>query len=243
MAITTQGLLTGVAISEVGVTNGLVGWWPLGDDSQDHTEYRSDTVAHNTTVTTGKEDLAYLFDGSTSYLARTCTPGDALDITGNITMSAWVKYTGDTALQYIISKSLGGGITEQQYALALSDNKLYLIRNGAYVNDCELPSSTWVHVVGTVTSSAFKVYLNGVECQSSTLTAPSYSTVASNFSIGRSLEDESIAFYAGSLQDVRVYNRGLSAAEVKILYSSKATAKLQLTSSTVYLAGELYEAL
>lgn len=76
----------------------------------------------------------------------------------------------------------------------------------------------WVHLAFTKDSNVVKLYLNGVIV--SEFVAPFNYTLISNISIGmgRSLYWKNY-YFKGSLDDVRIYNRALSPAEINDLYN------------------------
>lgn len=107
---------------------------------------------------------------------------------------------------YLVTSSSGATLTRGQAANTMS-------------------GSTWYHVAatysGSETAGGIKVFINGVQSDDTTLTTGSYTGMANTttvMSIG-AYADASQAF-AGSMDEVRVYNRELTAAEVAAIYSS-----------------------
>ena len=82
-----------------------------------------------------------------------------------------------------------------------------------------LVNNQWSHVAGTLQNSRVKLFINGVEDSShqinnfSSITSTSY-----DLSIGR-FGTYSGYYFDGKLDDVRIYDRALSAAEVQALYN------------------------
>jgi Concanavalin A-like lectin/glucanases superfamily len=90
-----------------------------------------------------------------------------------------------------------------------------------------LSPNTWYHVVavydGGTTNSSIKLYLNGVrvdDADGGSGTFVSLANTASIFTVGATGDDYSYPF-AGKIDDARVYNRALSATEVKQLYNAE----------------------
>jgi hypothetical protein len=86
----------------------------------------------------------------------------------------------------------------------------------------------WNHVVttydGSSTSAGMKVYLNGVQDTTDLFTSGTYtamSNLASSVDIGASIRTQAAfdAFAKGKIDDVRIYNRALSATEIRQLYN------------------------
>jgi hypothetical protein len=77
--------------------------------------------------------------------------------------------------------------------------------------------NTWIHLVETYDGSTLRFYLNGALAGSLAPTAytPNSSPVA--FEIGAEYAAGTrVAFFAGQIDDVAVYNRPLSATEVQL---------------------------
>ena len=61
--VNNLGIITPSDFSEVGITNGLVGWWPLNGNANDLTEYKNNGAVTGATVVSGLDQLCYSFDG------------------------------------------------------------------------------------------------------------------------------------------------------------------------------------
>jgi hypothetical protein len=77
-------------------------------------------------------------------------------------------------------------------------------------------------VVGTYDRTAAKLYTNGKEIASTAGTEALYTTATNILSIGRPTGDNA-SYYNGKMDDVRVYNYGLTATQIKSLYNDGAT--------------------
>src|SRR3989344_5196974 len=115
-------------------------------------------------------------------------------------------------------------------------NITFYIRATGSINaiNCKgsLPINTWYHIVNRydASSSTLYFYLNGVlEDTATGVTANAYGTNTSALILGR--------FFAGhtksSADDLRIWNRALSVAEVQQLYSFCATAKAAVTLPSI----------
>ena len=85
-------------------------------------------------------------------------------------------------------------------------------------------TNTWYHVAvtydGTLASAGrVHVYVNGVLDKTAGETSASIPNYASDLAFGK-LVGNPTSYFAGSLGDVRIYNRALSAAEVSDLYTA-----------------------
>lgn len=88
-----------------------------------------------------------------------------------------------------------------------------------------IPAYTWVHVVGTYDGIALRIYVNGVLDASKPVTGTTCAN-AEPLAIGaknRTVTGVTEAYFDGRLDDVRVYGRALTAAEVKTIRTSALT--------------------
>lgn len=227
MASASTGVVVKGQESVAAVTDGLVAHWPL-DEATGTTTY--DSVANlaarlegRATWTTGRFKGAVQLDGSTGYLAP-----PALDVMGTgLTLAAWVNvtnYPGSTE-QRIISKATGTDEATQYWSLSQvkqSGRNLlrFRLRTGSTTTTLiastgELPTRKWFHAVATYDGSTMRLYLDGQEVGRLAKTG----TVASNASVPLNIgrNPSGSHYLRGALDDVRIYNRGLSAAEVASL--------------------------
>jgi uncharacterized protein (TIGR02145 family) len=136
----------------------------------------------------------------------------------------------------------GGGAekTSVPYALSTVNGGEFLINNGGtpYTVDSSVNVSDgkWHHLVGTYDGTTMKIYVDGVNKGSSWFLSGSLPTQAGNMRIGADYETFPSNFWNGSLDDIRIYNRALSDAEVAQLYNMSAnkTISMQLFPCGAY---------
>ncbi len=226
-----SGQVTRKAVSE----RGLVGYWPL-DEGRGVTAGDSSGNGNTGAITggtwaNGKRGKALSFNGTSSCInlgtSATLRPQDG-------TYTAWVK------LSSLPSDGNVGGDIFSNYS-GNSKGMFLSILSSGYVQLRPHPSGTvnsaatisvgqWYHVVGTIEGTATKVYINGVLSNSSsgTYTPPD----AMNASIGCWV-DIGVFYFPGLIDDVRVYNRALSAAEILNLYKQNETTINANTNSRI----------
>ncbi len=104
---------------------------------------------------------------------------------------------------------------------------------GFYSIATPMSASTWYHVVGTydMADDSYAIYINGVLDKSGVSTADLVPQTAAQLSFGT--RTGAAEHFPGALDDIRVYNRKLSAWEVSQLYGLMAWYKLDETSGTV----------
>ena len=78
----------------------------------------------------------------------------------------------------------------------------------------------WMHLVGTYSNTKMKLYRDGVLIDSTTFTGTGSSAVNQPLWIGRGPSGN---YYAGVFDDIGIWNRSLTQAEVTALYNSQVT--------------------
>jgi hypothetical protein len=222
------------------LARGLVGWWlvypGLGGGqvwwdlaNQNHGILNSMTASTNgwngTTRPGGFGSM--LFDGSASYVSMPHQI-DLMLNTSTITVSAWAYANGSSfpATDIGIVSSVfdgecvftlagyhdsGGGGSKQVSAGFYNGGWNVVTQSDSW------SFGTWNHVVGTYNQSNLSIYINGVlnNTRSMGVALPSG---AMGWRIGRRWDQPNI--WNGYIDDVRIYNRALSSAEVFDLYTN-----------------------
>ena len=152
-----------------------------------------------------------VFDGTDDY----CLAGSGLAITGNLTVTAWVRPTSFANQGNIVSKTVNLG-----YRMRFqSDGTFWMYSN---TNTITSPSAytinNWFHTVGVFSSTGLRMYINGSIVQSNgTPFTPSYA--ASSFIVGGNSSTQEL--FQGRIANVSVYNRALSTTEVLQNYNAQ----------------------
>lgn len=191
---------------------------------------------------------ALYFNGTNSYV--NCGSSPSTNLTGNVTMAAWVKLGSASADQKIGGNENGtnGGykfyIYNSKVVFEVRDALNNSNRNKNQPGGTVLAINTWYHVAGlySETNHWIKTYVNGKEETSRRLpglTADSLSVTTPSFIIGREPFD-TLYYFNGIIDDVRVYNSELTDAAILALYNTSvdvhATATLAGTQNTASAA-------
>jgi hypothetical protein len=138
--------------------------------------------------------------------------------TANITMSVWYRAT---AIDGDGSQLISGG---NAYGLRLGSDQIEVSKRitGSFV-DCRATvanylDGNWHHVVGVISASAFQIYFDGTLRGTCGQTQPiNYSGQGPDFWVGRHGDNQDQYDFAGQMDEIRVYTRVLSAAEIAAL--------------------------
>ena len=224
------------------LTSGLVGHWTF--DGAD-TNWTTNTVVDrsgngntgamvNMSTTTspakGRIGQALKFKNTNEYISVADPASGILD-PSYITISAWIKLNKSNDNDYIVSKDRDGGDNPGLGGYELKVNSARNLRGQIWRNSTQttlsvdassaLEENTWYHTVMTFDGSNIRVYLNGLQNGiSATVSEETVQPTTKNLAIGI-LSYNAPSWYPmnGLIDEVRVYNRALSASEVKALYN------------------------
>ncbi len=232
--------LTGIAPSFP--TDGLVSWYKADGDALDSVGSNNGALEAGVGFAPGEVGSAFLFNGNFDGLAGGVNLGNVTDFnfapSDSFTISAWFNCFGTNAAtsngdtqdgQQIVC--LNYGCTDPLTAQVLSVGRpggplSFLVRdiNGtaASLSATNVPPiHAWHLGVGTRdgTAKTIALYLDGVLVGSTS--DPTTTTLASGVAdlIGRRNACNSFNVFYGMIDDVRIYNRALSANEVLALYN------------------------
>jgi len=178
------------------------------------------TLSGATWSANGKYGRALQFDGFNDYLDA--GSGASLNVTSAFAVETWVNSfilpSSEGQRGTIVSKEVGGS---NGWGIRLEEPGLlsFYFRTPSYstLNSAARPqANVWYHVVGVWDGVARKLYVNGV-LNNSDLPS-SFLSSSNSLSVGR-LSSGSY-YFNGLIDEVRVYNRALSADEVALHYYS-----------------------
>ena len=192
--------------------------------------------------TEGKFGFAGAFNGTSSTIATPITTNYS-----NLSISCWVKFdalpTGGADATLVSKGFYTSGSSTQylhlRYEDYLSKGFTFAIRNNSAYNSQAIAGVTatvgvWYHVVGILDSSGnAQIYVNGVAGTGIT-GAPSM-TNSNAFEIGSFISTS--ALLNGSIDQIRIYDSALSAANVTTLYNEiecPAVAVTNAFNSVIY---------
>jgi len=139
-------------------------------------------------------------------------------ISTGVSVAAWVNTDGSGWTQTILARRRGTG-AEQQYALYVFMLKIGFRGRGGQIEHtlAPFPIKTWFHVAATYDGTTAALYIDGVQVA----TKPLSLTIGKDSNpllIGAMQENQNTwSSMNGMLDEVRLYDRALSAAEVKLL--------------------------
>lgn len=222
--------------------DGLVSWWP-GDVDAGDIQDGNDGILRNgaSAGAPGQVVGAFALDGVDDFVQ--VAPAANLDITGSITLLAWINVAsfGGEANPHpsVIGKGNIGNFVES-YALFINDRdpltgvpaqsaSILLNSNGTstgrtILSGGPLTAGTWHLIAGTydATEEGLRFYLDGQEVGFVGHTGGIHVTTDPVL-IGKADRQGSghpTSYYAGLVDELQIYDRALSAAEIQAIYEA-----------------------
>ena len=217
---------------------GLVSWWPGDGNADDLVGANNGTLMGGTTFAPGLVGQAFSFDGIDDYVDL--GNDSSLHVSaGDFTVDAWVKFnTLESDLwgtMAIVDKMGTSGINVDGWRLIKEkDNRFWFCLGGRDDNHCVDPAFTvfsktfsnttdWFHLAAVKSSSGISIYVNGVEEDSRSPLPNFLDSDSANLRIGSNALEGS--HMNGLVDEVDIFNRALSAAEIKAIFDAGRAGK------------------
>ncbi|MDB3957927.1 hypothetical protein N9408_03345, partial [Opitutales bacterium] len=219
-----------------GLDDGLVGWWKLDEGSSttsiDSSGYNQTLSLQNgTSWTAGQINHGVQLDGVDDKLSS-----PSILVEGNFSVSLWVNPQSSTflgtesnsvnnsidPLNRTLIKPLHGGSSSFGLGLSVGTNGVsaLLHASGIYCQPLVYTSaiSSWVHLALILKNQQPILFVNGALVKTGlVLGRPTKLSVSAGSPIGKGYEEED--HYQGGVDELRMYDRALSSAEVFHLYA------------------------
>lgn len=199
-----------------------VGKWLL-DENTGTTTADSSGSGYNGTLTgncswvTGKSGAAVSFgQGPVGYIS--CGAASGLNLSDNITITAWINCSSVTNTYEICGKY---SYTNNGYQFNLTSSRvlnfgIYKIDTSASFSSVGTVPTGWNHVAVTLKNRVVSFYINGVFSSSSTFAWDMIVPSTASFVISHSYAP---GCFIGTIDNLRVYNTALDSTNIANLYS------------------------
>ncbi len=161
----------------------------------------------------GRFGSALSFDGVNDWV--TVPDAASLDLTSGLTVEAWVRPSRLGGWRTVVFKERPGGVVYGLYGDQAGGRPLGQVFIGGErnaVGSSSLPLSAWSHLASTFDGSVVRLYVNGALAGSSAVAGAMGASSGPLRIGGNSVWAE---WFAGLIDEVRVYNRALSPAEIQ----------------------------
>ncbi|MCW1925976.1 choice-of-anchor D domain-containing protein [Luteolibacter arcticus] len=235
---------SGVIQNPIQVPTSLVSWWSAGNTLADvignnHGSMKNGPLPGpgqpgGQSYGPGKVGRAIVLDGVNDFIQVPHDPSQ--DITGDLTIEGWIHPTANSVSEPTIISKRSLDNNNCTYVLFLrGDGRLsFASRNGGGVwqdpsTTAVVPLNQWTHVAATIGSGQLKLYINGAVAFSGAyaVTRPS---VTASLTIGATItntytETNPSGPFPGSIDELALYSRALSAQEISALHLSGTGGK------------------
>ena len=211
-------------LAQVAPTSGLVAHWKFDGNTNDSAGTNNGSLVGGPTFTTGKVSQALSFDGVDDYVE---VPYQASIAPQQLTFSTWVKANSfaNTDWNSAIGNQGRHEWSDGYYGLAVDTSGLVIAllnigdgsTNAFYLSSpSALSTGAWHHLAMTYENSTLRLYVNGSEVNNRTI---GRIRTQSNLPLRIGQRGDAGYFFNGQIDDVRIYNRALSAQEVLDIYN------------------------
>jgi hypothetical protein len=230
------GIILATGVATAGLNDGLMAYYPFNGNANDASGNANNGTTHGEVALTqdhnGKTNSAYFFDGIDDYISVPDAP--SLHPYDQLTISLWVRSDKNDFWIPILHK---GGQQDGTDCYLNREYSVFVqpswsvggieINSSGDVSPCEIYTNTspittgrWYFFTGVVDLHNHEVnaYLDGV--LQGKITAPD-NVIRSNSNELRIGQSEETAYppFNGIIDEIRIYNRALSATEIQKLYS------------------------
>jgi hypothetical protein len=185
-----------------------------GSTIVDETGGHDGTITNVTRSASGKFGRALSFNGKDSI--ATVPDDPALHLTTGMTLEAWVRPAGATDWRTVLLKESQGRIGYALYGNSGPNNDVPSVRTtigtDTGVNGTtDLDPNQWTHLAATYDGTTLRLFINGTQVGSKSLPGELPSDAGPLTFGANNVWGE---HFAGLIDEVRVYNRPLSAADI-----------------------------
>ena len=223
--------------SEVGITNGLVAYYPLNKDAKDYSGNGYHGTVTGAVLTGGGFDGkgAYRFDGVNNNFIR--ASHEPMNPTAH-TISGWFKKRSDVKTSYpiFLSYSLpyiacdGAG---HSFRVSYTGGGIQTNTAGGVVPVL----NKWYYVAAVFDVGGVSLFVNG-EFQA--INPTPCVNVSTTFDMGRHIDTPAYQI-DGEICNIKIFNRALTPEEIAVEYKRTGVSKMTQHNGTVYIQGQVKE--
>lgn len=220
-----------------------IAYYKMQDGTDETGSYNATTINNVDFNVEGKYGFAGKFNGTNSYMTTGLTwPGGT-----QLSWSGWIK-TVNTKNTYIFGDfNAGGANAQHRFSIRIYSQSLQ-----ASINDAGGGLGTaitfgtfahygeWAHLVITVDGTTVKAYVNGSQLGSTGTSSQSLAAGVNAFVLGNyGATTGATQQFDGTIDQVRIFNKAISASEVTTLYNEIQCANT-ITTPESYFNTKLY---
>lgn len=207
------------------INDGLVGYWQFTNGGiNDLSGSGNDGANNGASINSDRYDNpsgAYSFDGNTSIVLSNSS---SLNITSNISIASWVKIPAGNGAVILRGYDTGNSFAGYGFAIGIgcSTGKLSFWSGdqGSWVCSSSIVSDdSWHHVAITTDGVNASFYIDGN--LDTTIPCSNPNSYQGDRLIGNYQTSTAGSYFYGAIDELKLYNRNLSGAEISTLYSQE----------------------
>ena len=216
---------------------GMVGWWPGDEHPNDIMDGNDGTLGGGTSYENAIVDQGFSLDGVDDRVV--VADSINLNITGDVTVDLWARRTviggGYRDMVFKGAGAIAGSDEPTVYGMGFtSDNRLrgFFERANASNVDIIGPTVTdplFHHYAYVRIGNTHKLFMDGDEVKSETFTGGPGDTSGLPLVIGAVRHDPGgfIQYFGGIIDEVEIFNRALTAEEIRAIYDAGSAGKIK----------------
>ena len=178
----------------------------------------------------GNANGAYAFSGSV--YSKITLPDTSILKKPYLSVSLWLLPQDSLSTQFIVFSKNKSGSNFEGYSLVIVNNTFHISKHcpdssrySTLDANTTIRPNVWQHVVSTVGTDSIKLYVNGAWVGSALSKFPIQYETGKHFVVGGTGESFNYPF-KGNIDNMRFYNRELTALEVSQLYQESVECAL-----------------
>jgi chitodextrinase len=204
----------------------LIANYTFSGNAHDETPYSNHAQANGAQLSAdrfGAANQAYAFNGTSDFVKAENSPQQISDFT---TISFWINVKALPASSEAFILSNGGWQERWKISLPQHGKPVFTTNNSSGISDMdsgggnELPVGVWKHVVMVHDGTTDKIFFDGV-LKASKNVSGTLNATTKPLGIGYDPIDNG-NYFNGSLDEVQIYKKALSDAEVAALYAAQS---------------------
>ena len=214
---------------------GLVAWWPGGGSANDIAGTNDGVLEGGVAFAGGEVGQSFSFNGSSADVRVPASASLNVGLADGFTIETWINpaditqrrqvvewNNGTFGVTFVVGDSSGGGPGSLFISVKDTSYNDHIISTAGGL----LFSNIWQHVAATYVRSngSTVLYINGVQRAQATLGVFTPRTIGDLYVGVRPSEGVSGRF-VGLMDEVSLYNRTLSAAEIQAIYNASSAGK------------------
>jgi hypothetical protein len=224
---------------------GLVGWWQGEGAAGDAAGTNNGVLEGGVAFAAGEVGQAFSFNGTNADVRLPASSSLNVGLADGFTIETWIN-PADVAEGRPLVEWNNGSFGVHLWIAGASPGSLWFDVKDTSLNDHVLStaagllvSNVWQHVAATYTKSNGNavVYLNGVPRAQANLGVVTPRTIGDLYFGLRPYDGGAGARFAGLTDEISLYNRALSAAEIQAIYNADGGGKC-LTGTPPFISAQ-----